>query len=141
MGEFVKGKVIVVTGSGGGIGRDMARVMAAHGARVVVNDLGRVAGTEQSAAEQVAQEIRSAGGQAVASTDSVASPESAAHIVQAALDSFGRIDAIVNNAGIVRDRMFFNMSADEWKDVLDVHLNGSFYVSRAAAPHFKAQNS
>ena len=74
MGEFVKGKVVVVTGSGGGIGRDMARVMAAHGAHVIVNDLGKVAGTEQSAAEQVAREIRSAGGQAVASTDSMASP-------------------------------------------------------------------
>jgi NAD(P)-dependent dehydrogenase (short-subunit alcohol dehydrogenase family) len=141
VGEFIKGKVVVVTGSGGGIGRDMARVMAAHGAHVIINDLGKVAGTEQSAAERVAEEIRSAGGQAVASTDSVASPESAARIVQAALDTFGRIDAIVNNAGIVRDRMFFNMSPDEWKAVLDVHLNGSFYVSRAAAPHFKAQNS
>ena len=87
------------------------------------------------------QEIRAAGGEAVASTDSVAAPDSAGHIVQTALDSFGRIDCVVNNAGIVRDRFFFNMSVDEWKAVLDVHLNGSFYVARAAAPHFKSQAS
>ncbi|MGO8858241.1 MAG: SDR family NAD(P)-dependent oxidoreductase [Steroidobacteraceae bacterium] len=141
MGNFVKGKVVIVTGSGGGIGRDIARIMAEHGAQVVVNDLGKVQETGESAAERVAQEIRGAGGEAVANTDSVAAPASAAHIVQAALDKFGRIDAVVNNAGIVRDRMFFNMSPEEWTAVMDVHLNGSFYVSRAAAPHFKAQSS
>lgn len=138
---MVKGKVVIVTGAGGGIGRDFAHAFAASGARVVVNDVGRTEGEALGAAEKVVKEIRAAGGEAVASTDSVAAPESASHIVQTALDSFGRIDCVVNNAGIVRDRFFFNMSVDEWKAVLDVHLNGSFYVARAAAPHFKSQAS
>ena len=86
-------------------------------------------------------EIKATGGKAVASTDSVAEWESANRIVQAALDAFGRIDVVVNNAGILRDRFFFNMSVEEWRAVIDVHLNGSFYVSRAAAPHFKSQQS
>ncbi|HUN76685.1 MAG TPA: SDR family oxidoreductase [Steroidobacteraceae bacterium] len=134
---MLRDKSVVVTGAGSGIGREIARAMAANGARVVVNDVGRIEG--KSAAEGVMQEIRSAGGEAVASEDSVASPETAGRIVQAALDHFGRIDGVVNNAGIVRDRFFFNMSAEEWQAVLDVHLNGSFFVARAAAPHFKAQ--
>ena len=138
---MVKGKVVIVTGAGGGIGRDFAHAFAASGARVVVNDVGRTEGEALGAAEKVVKEIREAGVEAVASTDSVAAPESASHIVQTALDSFGRIDCVVNNAGIVRDRFFFNMSVDEWKAVLDVHLNGSFYVARAAAPHFKSQAS
>ena len=138
---MVKGKVVIVTGAGGGIGRDFAHAFAASGARVIVNDVGRTEGEALGAAEKVVKEIREAGGEAVASTDSVAAPESASHIVQTALDSFGRIDCVVNNAGIVRDRFFFNMSVDEWKAVLDVHLNGSFYVARAAAPHFKSQAS
>jgi NAD(P)-dependent dehydrogenase (short-subunit alcohol dehydrogenase family) len=138
---MVKDKVVIVTGAGGGIGRDFAHAFAASGARVVVNDVGRTEGEALGAAEKVMTEIRAAGGEAVASTDSVAAPESAGHIVQLALDSFGRIDCVVNNAGIVRDRFFFNMSVDEWKAVLDVHLNGSFYVARAAAPHFKSQAS
>jgi len=138
---MVQGKVVVVTGAGGGIGRDFAHAFAANGARVVVNDVGRSEGDTVGAAEKVVREIRAAGGEAVASTDSVAAPESAAHIVQVALDSFGRIDCVVNNAGIVRDRFFFNMSIEEWKAVVDVHLHGSFYVARAAAPHFKSQAS
>jgi len=139
--DLIKGKAVVVTGAGGGIGREIARAMAAHGASVVVNDLGRLPGSELSAAEQVAQEIRAAGGQAVASQDSVAGAAEAARIVGTCLDAFGRIDGVVNNAGIVRDRMFFNMSEEEWNAVLAVHLNGSFHVARAAAPHFKAQGS
>jgi NAD(P)-dependent dehydrogenase (short-subunit alcohol dehydrogenase family) len=87
----------------------------------------------------VAAEIRATGGSAVASTDSVAEWESANRIMQCALDSFQRLDVVVNNAGILRDRFFFNMSPEEWRAVIDVHLNGSFYVSRAAAPHFKSQ--
>ena len=140
MGQMLLGKSVIVTGSGSGIGRELALAMAANGAKVVVNDVGR---TEQdgSAAERVVAQIRAAGGEAVASTESVATAESAARIVQAALDGFGRIDGVVNNAGIVRDRFFFNMSAEEWRAVLDVHLNGSFFVARAAAPHFKAQAS
>jgi NAD(P)-dependent dehydrogenase (short-subunit alcohol dehydrogenase family) len=136
---MVKDKVVIVTGAGGGIGRDFALAFAAHGAKVVVNDVGRSG--DAPAAQKVAGEITASGGEAVANTDSVAEPAAAAHIVQNALDSFGRIDCVVNNAGIVRDRMFFNMSIDEWKAVVDVHLNGSFYVARAAAPHFKAQAS
>lgn len=136
---MVEGKVVVVTGSGGGIGRDFALAFAASGAKVVVNDVGAGKEGEPSAAEKVVAEIKAKGGEAVASQESVAAPDSAAKIVQAALDTFGRIDCVVNNAGIVRDRFFFQMSADEWKAVVDVHLNGSFYVARAAAPHFKAQ--
>ena len=134
------GKSVVVTGSGSGIGREIALAMAANGAKVVVNDVGQT-DRDGSAAERVVAEIRAAGGEAVASTESVATPESAARIVQAALDSFGGIDGVVNNAGIVRDRFFFNMSIEEWRAVLDVHLNGSFFVARAAAPHFKTKAS
>jgi NAD(P)-dependent dehydrogenase (short-subunit alcohol dehydrogenase family) len=137
---MVQGKVVVVTGGGGGIGREFAKAFAVHGALVVVNDLARAAdGT--AAAELVAAEIRELGGAAAASVDSVADADSANRIVQAALDHFGRIDCVINNAGVTRDRMFFNMSLEEWRTVLDVHLNGSFFVARAAAPFFKKQES
>jgi NAD(P)-dependent dehydrogenase (short-subunit alcohol dehydrogenase family) len=141
---MLEGKVVLVTGAGGGIGRDFALAMAASGAKVLVNDLGtsvKGEGASGAPAQKVADEIRAAGGTAAASTDSVADWTSANRIVQAALDHFGRLDAVVNNAGILRDRFFFNMSVEEWRAVIDVHLNGSFYVSRAAAPHFKSQNS
>jgi NAD(P)-dependent dehydrogenase (short-subunit alcohol dehydrogenase family) len=138
---MVQDKVVVVTGAGAGIGRDFAKAFAANGAKVVVNDLARDKETGQSLAESVVAEIREAGGQAVAAVESVAEWDSAHKIVQAALDSFGRIDCIVNNAGIVRDRFIFNMSREEWQAVVDVHLNGSFYMTRAAAPHFKSQES
>lgn len=141
MGKMVEGKVVVVTGAGSGIGRDLAKAFAANGAKVIVNDTGRAADNEGFAAEQVVAEIRAAAGEAAPAVESVASNESAQRIVQAALDHFGRIDCVVNNAGITRDRFFFNMSEEEWRAVLDVHLNGSFYVSRAAAPHFKSQAS
>jgi NAD(P)-dependent dehydrogenase (short-subunit alcohol dehydrogenase family) len=137
---MMDGKVVVVTGAGSGIGREFALAFAQAGAAVVVNDLARGAEGQAPPAEAVAAEIRAAGGRAVASLDSVAEHASAAHIVQSALDHFGRIDCVVNNAGIVRDRFFFNMSLEEWKAVVDVHLNGAFHVSRAAATHFKAQN-
>jgi len=136
--------VVLVTGAGGGIGRDFALLFAAQGARVVVNDLGTsVAGEGASAgpAQKVVEEIRAQGGEALASTDSVADWESANRIVKVAIDAFGHIDCVVNNAGILRDRFFFNMSVEEWRSVIDVHLNGAFYVSRAAAPYFKSQNS
>jgi NAD(P)-dependent dehydrogenase (short-subunit alcohol dehydrogenase family) len=138
---FVQDKVVVVTGAGAGIGREFALAFAAHGAKVVVNDLARDRETGGAAADAVVAEIKAAGGQAAASHESVAEWDSAHRIIDAALDNFGRIDGVINNAGILRDRFFFNMSADEWKAVVDVHLNGSFYVSRAAAPHFKKQNS
>ena len=137
-------KVIVITGAGGGIGRDFALAMAANGARVVVNDLGTSVqgeGRDAGPAQRVVEEIRAAGGTALASADSVAEWESANRIVKAAIDAFGRIDCVVNNAGILRDRFFFNMSVEEWRSVIDVHLNGSFYVARAAAPYFKSQGS
>jgi NAD(P)-dependent dehydrogenase (short-subunit alcohol dehydrogenase family) len=141
---MLENKVVVVTGAGGGIGRDFALAMARSGAKVVVNDIGtsvKGEGASSAPAERVAQEIRAAGGSALANTESVAEWTSANRIVQAALDAFGRIDVVVNNAGILRDRFFFNMSLDEWRAVIDVHLNGSFYVARAAAAHFKAQDS
>jgi NAD(P)-dependent dehydrogenase (short-subunit alcohol dehydrogenase family) len=141
---MLEGKVVLVTGAGGGIGRDFALAMAAAGARVLVNDLGtsvKGEGSNSGPAQKVVDEIRAAGGAAAANTDSVADWTAANRIVQAALDAFGRIDVVVNNAGILRDRFFFNMSIEEWRAVIDVHLNGSFYVSRAAAAHFKSQES
>ena len=143
MTKMLEGKVVVVTGAGGGSGRDFARAMAANGAKVVVNDLGASVsgeGKDVSRAQAVVDEIKAAGGMAVANTDSVADWDAANNIIKTALDSFGRIDCVVNNAGILRDRFFFNMSIEEWKAVIDVHLNGSFYVARAAAPYFKSEN-
>ena len=139
---MLEGRVAVVTGAGRGIGRDIALAMAAEGARVIVNDLGTALsgdGSDFEPAQLVAREICAAGGQAVANGDSVASWESAQAIIDSAIDHFGRIDIVINNAGILRDRIFHQMSMDEWKSVVDVHLNGSFYVSRAAAQHFRAQ--
>ncbi|MEZ5665309.1 MAG: SDR family NAD(P)-dependent oxidoreductase [Burkholderiaceae bacterium] len=141
---MVEGKVVVVTGAGGGIGRDIALAMAREGARVVVNDIGAsVAGEGQDAgpAQAVVNEIKALGGEAAASTDSVSDAASAGRIVQTALDTFGRIDVVVNNAGILRDRFFHKMSQDEWDAVIKVHLYGAFQVSRAAAVHFKEQSS
>jgi NAD(P)-dependent dehydrogenase (short-subunit alcohol dehydrogenase family) len=129
------GKVAIITGAGGGLGRSHALELARRGARVVVNDLGgSVDGTGSSIgpAATVVDEIKALGGDAVASTDSVASPEGGAAIVQRAIDAFGRIDIVVNNAGILRDKAFHNMEADLLRPVLDVHLAGAFYVTRAA---------
>lgn len=140
MSHFLEGKVAVVTGAGSGIGRDLALGLAAEGAKVVVNDVGRNS-AGGALAEEVVAEIRVGGGEAIAAVASVADGKSAGNIVQAALDSFGRIDCVVNNAGVVRDRFFFNMSPEEWQVVLDVHLGGSFNVARAAAPYFKSQAS
>ncbi len=141
---MLKDKVVVVTGAGGGIGRDFAHAMAAKGAKVVVNDVGASVsgeGKDVGPAQRVVDEIKAKGGVAVANTDSVAEWEAANRIIKTAIDAFGRIDVVVNNAGILRDRFFFNMSIEEWKAVIDVHLNGSFYVARAAAPYFKSQAS
>ena len=141
---MLEGKVVLVTGAGGGIGRDFALAMARAGAKVLVNDLGtsvKGEGADTGPAQKVVNEIKAAGGAAVANTDSVSEWTAANRIVQAALDAFGRLDVVVNNAGILRDRFFFNMSVEEWRAVIDVHLNGSFYVARAAAPHFKSQES
>jgi len=136
--------VMLVTGAGRGIGRDIARLAAAEGAAVVVNDLGGSTegeGADAGPAEETAAEIRAAGGRAVANTDSVADAAGAARMVKAAIENFGRIDCVVNNAGILRDRIFHRMSHVDWKLVIDVHLMGSFNVSRAAADHFREQQS
>ena len=138
------GKAVVVTGAGRGIGRDIALLMGALGAQVVVNDPGVSVtgeGRDQSPANEVAQEIRRRGGAAVASFDSVAGWDGAHRIIGCALDNFGRLDAVVNNAGILRDKIFHKMSEDDWRGVIDVHLHGSFFVSRAAAEHFRKQES
>ncbi|CAB3870763.1 MAG: SDR family oxidoreductase [Achromobacter sp.] len=142
MSGIVSGKVVVVTGAGGGIGRGIALAMARAGAKVVVNDIGvslTGEGGGEGPAQAVAREITAAGGQAVANTDSVAAYDSASRVIQTAIDAFGRIDAVVNNAGNLRDRVFHKMSEEEWRQVIDVHLNGSFFMSRAAAPYFREQ--
>lgn len=144
MSGIVSGKVVVVTGAGGGIGRGIALAMARAGAKVVVNDIGvslTGEGGGDGPAHAVAREIAATGGQAVANTDSVAAYDSASRVIQAAVDAFGRIDAVVNNAGNLRDRVFHKMSEEEWRQVIDVHLNGSFFMSRAAAPYFREQES
>jgi NAD(P)-dependent dehydrogenase (short-subunit alcohol dehydrogenase family) len=143
-GSFTKDKVVLVTGAGGGIGRDFALALGREGAKVVVNDIGASVqgeGSDKSRAQSVVDEIVSAGGFAVANSDSVADWDGANRMVSQAVDTYGKIDCVINNAGILRDRFFFNMSIDEWRAVIDVHLNGAFYVSRAAAPHFKGQAS
>lgn len=129
------GRVAIVTGAGGGLGRKYSLELARRGARVVVNDLGGSvdgSGGSKRAAEAVVDEIRSEGGEAVASFHSVADPDSARDIVELALDSFGTVDVVVSNAGILRDRSFAKMSLDELDAVLDVHLRGAFYVSMPA---------
>lgn len=141
---MLEGKVAIVTGSGGGIGRDIALAMAREGARVVVNDVGASLsgeGTDQGPAQAVVNEIRALGGEAVANTDSVADPAAGQRLVGCALDSFGRLDIVVNNAGILRDGFFHKMGDDQWDAVIKVHLYGSYYVSRAAATRFKEQAS
>ena len=141
---FAKDKVILVTGAGGGIGREFALALGREGAKVVVNDLGASldgVGTNNERAQSVVDEIKAAGGEAIANGESVADWDAAARMVQLAVDTYGRIDCVINNAGILRDRFFFNMSKEDWHQVIDVHLHGAFYVSRAAATHFKAQQS
>jgi NAD(P)-dependent dehydrogenase (short-subunit alcohol dehydrogenase family) len=144
MPGIVDGKVAIVTGAGRGIGRGIALLMAEEGARVVVCDIGASlegAGTDSGPAHAVVDEIKEAGGHAIASTLSISDPGNGDKIVQAALDAFGRVDILVNNAGILRDRIFHRMSWSDWSDVINVHLNGSFIMSRACATHFREQNS
>jgi NAD(P)-dependent dehydrogenase (short-subunit alcohol dehydrogenase family) len=141
---MLEGKVVAVTGAGRGIGREIALLCAREGAAVVVNDLGAAAdgaGADAGPAEEVVSLIRAEGGRALVNGASVSDPRGAESIIEDAVKTFGRIDGVVNNAGILRDRMFHRMSIDDWRQVVDVHLNGTFYVSKAAANYFKDQGS
>jgi NAD(P)-dependent dehydrogenase (short-subunit alcohol dehydrogenase family) len=142
MSKLCDGRVAIVTGAGRGIGREHALSLAAHGAKVVVNDLGgNVDGTggDLSPAEQVVQEIKAMGGEAVANGDSVASWEGAQRLINTAVETFGDLHAVINNAGILRDRMLTNMTEEEWDAVINVHLKGTFAPSRWAAAYWREQ--
>ncbi len=137
------GKVAIITGAGGGLGRSHALELAKRGALVVVNDLGGSVdgvGGSEAAAQKVVDEIKAAGGEAVPNYDSVATPEGGANIVKTAMDAFGRVDIVINNAGILRDASFKNMTPDQFNPVLDVHLRGAFYVTQPAWQIMRDQN-
>jgi len=141
---LLDGKVTVVTGAGNGIGRASALLFAREGAQVLVNDLGSArdgSGAAASAADAVVAEIRAAGGSAEANHDSVSSQEGAEAIIGKALSAFGRVDVLLNNAGILRDKTLLKMSREDWQTVLDVHLTGSFFCTQAAAQKMKEQGS
>jgi len=144
MGKVLEGKVVLVTGAGNGIGAEIAKLAARQGAKVVVNDLGASPfgeGNDSRPAQRVVDEIKAAGGEAVPSFHSIACWDSAHAIIDDAIKAFGRLDGVVNNAGILRDVIFHKMTEDDWQSVIDVTLSGYFYVSRAAANHFKEQGS
>ena len=140
----LKNKVAIVTGGGGGIGREISLALAAEGVSVVVNDIGVSLtgdGGSNSPAEETCGLITQKGGQAITSNESVSTWGSAQLIIKKAIDTYGKIDIVINNAGILRDTIFHKMEPSDWEDVINVHLNGGFYVSRAAAPYFREQNS
>jgi NAD(P)-dependent dehydrogenase (short-subunit alcohol dehydrogenase family) len=137
------GKIVAVTGAGRGIGRGEARLAAAEGARVVVNDVGGDwdgTGRDPRPASEVVEEIRAVGGEAVAHHEDISEPDGAASLIDTALDTWGRIDALVNNAGILRDRMIFNMTADEWDAVIKVHLRGTFLCTQRVCAHWRERS-
>ena len=140
---LLTGKVAVITGAGRGIGREEALLLAKQGAKVVVNDLGGHfdgTGASRSPAEEVVKEIRNAGGEAVANYESVTDFKAAKRIIECAIDNFGKCNIVVNNAGILRDRMIFNMSEEDWDAVIAVHLKGSFNVARHATAYWREQH-
>jgi NAD(P)-dependent dehydrogenase (short-subunit alcohol dehydrogenase family) len=141
---LLEGKIAAVTGGGSGIGREICKLMAAEGAKVVVNDLGTAvdgAGQSHSAADQTVEMIKHAGGEATSNYDSVATPEGGQNIIQSAVNAYGKIDILVHVAGILRDRMIFNMSIEEWDAVINVHLRGAFCVVKPACVLMRAQKS
>ena len=140
MSKLCEGRIAVVTGAGRGIGREHALSLAAHGAKVVVNDVGAAvdgSGGDLSPAEQVVQEIKGMGGEAVANGDSVSSWEGAQRLINTAIETFGDLHVVVNNAGILRDRVLANMTEEEWDAVINVHLKGTFAPSRWAAAYWR----
>ncbi len=142
--KLVKDKVALVTGAGRGVGAEIAKLLAAHGAKIIVNDLGGTAageGGDQVPALETVKTIRDRGGEAEANFDSVADNKAAHRMIEQALDVFGSIDIIVNNAGNLRDVIFHKMTEDDWDSVINVHLKGSFNTANAAAPHFRKQES
>lgn len=143
MSTFCEDRVVVVTGAGRGIGREYALMLAEHGAKVVVNDLGAARdgeGVDAGPAEEVAAEIRDRGGSAVSNTSNVADFKEAREMVHQAIDTYGRLDALVNNAGILRDRMLVNMQESEWDAVINVHLKGTFAPAHHAAQYWREQS-
>jgi NAD(P)-dependent dehydrogenase (short-subunit alcohol dehydrogenase family) len=143
MSKLCEGRVAIVTGAGRGIGREHALSLAAHGAKVVVNDLGGNvdgSGGDLSPAEQVVQEIKGMGGEAVANGDSVSSWEGAQRLINTAIETFGDLHVVVNNAGILRDRVLANMTEEEWDAVINVHLKGTFAPSRWAAAYWRERS-
>ena len=143
MSAFCEDRVAIVTGAGRGIGKEHALMLAAHGAKVVVNDLGGDrdgTGADSSPAQEVVGEIRAAGGEAVANTDDVSDFGAAKRMIEQAIDEFGRLDVLVNNAGILRDRMLVNMEEHEWDAVIQVHLKGTFAPSRHAAAYWRERS-
>lgn len=144
MSGMLEGKIVAVTGAGRGVGREIALLCAKEGAAVIVNDPGvgqEGDGGDAGPAQQTVNDIKAAGGKAAANLASVADPAGAASIIEDAVKTFGRIDAVVNNAGILRDRIWHKMSHEDWSAVIDVHLNGCFNVSKAATPYFRDQGS
>tara|TARA_Y100001970_G_scaffold292422_1_gene433666 strand:+ start:412 stop:1347 length:936 start_codon:yes stop_codon:yes gene_type:complete len=144
MGNRLEGKVAIVTGGGGGIGRGVCRLLAEEGASVVVNDVGGAVdgtGTSTGPADELVSEIKENGGIAVSNYDTIATMEGAGKLVQAAIDNFGRVDILMHVAGILRDRMVFNMTEEEWDAVLSVHLYGAFNTVKQVVPHLIEQRS
>jgi NAD(P)-dependent dehydrogenase (short-subunit alcohol dehydrogenase family) len=140
---LLDGKVAIVTGAGRGIGREEALLMAKHGAKIVVNDLGGHfdgTGSDVGPAQQVVNEIKAAGGEAVANGESVSDFKGTKRIVEQAVDTFGHLNILINNAGILRDRMIFNMSEEEWDAVIDVHMKGTFNCARHACEYWREQH-